>query len=146
MRWIVGGKGVEGQAASTSQMGRFETELLATGGNLAALSDLSGVCIDSVHDHVRRDLRWNPKARLTGGVCLDQGKWRKLASCGGTLPNSGNLVADDTSWLPMVMPAGYKDRHFGRYLGNVGRNLTPIVYTLNLEGWKSPVHRSGAAT
>ena len=28
-RWIVGGKAVERQAASTSQMGRFETELLA---------------------------------------------------------------------------------------------------------------------
>jgi len=24
MRWIVGGKAVEGQAASTSQMGRFD--------------------------------------------------------------------------------------------------------------------------
>ena len=30
MRWIVGGKAIERQAASTSQMGRFETELLAT--------------------------------------------------------------------------------------------------------------------
>ncbi len=29
MRWIVGGKAVEKQAASTSQMGRFETELLS---------------------------------------------------------------------------------------------------------------------
>lgn len=32
MRWIVGGKAVEGQAASTSQMGRFETELHALPG------------------------------------------------------------------------------------------------------------------
>ncbi len=39
MRWIVGGKAVEGGAASTSQMGRFETELLATDDNLAALAD-----------------------------------------------------------------------------------------------------------
>ncbi len=30
MRWIVGGHAVTTQAASTSQMGRFETELLAT--------------------------------------------------------------------------------------------------------------------
>jgi hypothetical protein len=30
MRWIVGGKAVERRAASSSQMGRFETELLAT--------------------------------------------------------------------------------------------------------------------
>ena len=34
MRWIVGGKAIERQAASTSQMGRFETELLATNDNL----------------------------------------------------------------------------------------------------------------
>ena len=42
MRWIVGGKAVERGGASTSQMGRFETELLANNENLAALADLSG--------------------------------------------------------------------------------------------------------
>ena len=41
MRWIVGGKAVERGGASTSQMGRFETELLANNENLAALADLS---------------------------------------------------------------------------------------------------------
>ena len=40
MRWIVGGKAVERDAASTSQMGRFETEWLASDENLAALTDL----------------------------------------------------------------------------------------------------------
>jgi hypothetical protein len=50
MRWIVGGKAVERGGASTSQMGRFETELLATDDNLAALADLSGKWIDRVHD------------------------------------------------------------------------------------------------
>jgi hypothetical protein len=33
MRWIVGGKTAQGSAASPSQMGRFETEWLASGGN-----------------------------------------------------------------------------------------------------------------
>ncbi len=42
MRWIVGGKAIERQAASTSQMGRFETEHLASDENFAALTDLSG--------------------------------------------------------------------------------------------------------
>ena len=51
MRWIVGGKAVERGGASTSQMGRFETELLANDENLAALADLSGMWIDRVHDH-----------------------------------------------------------------------------------------------
>ncbi len=51
MRWIVGGHAVTKQAASTSQMGRFETEVLATEENLATLADFSGQWIDRVHDH-----------------------------------------------------------------------------------------------
>jgi len=50
MRWIVGGKAVERQAASTSQMGRFETDLLAGDENFAALTELSGIWVDRVHD------------------------------------------------------------------------------------------------
>jgi hypothetical protein len=50
MRWIVGGNAVAKQAASASQMGRFETEFLATDDNLAALAERSGVWIDRVHD------------------------------------------------------------------------------------------------
>jgi hypothetical protein len=50
MRWIVGGKAVERQAASSSQMGRFETELLATDANVEALADMNGVWIERVHD------------------------------------------------------------------------------------------------
>ena len=41
MRWIVGGKAVERQAASTSQMGRFETELLATDANIEVLAGMA---------------------------------------------------------------------------------------------------------
>jgi hypothetical protein len=50
MRWIVGGKAIARQAASSSQMGRFETELLATDANFETLSDMNGVWIDKVHD------------------------------------------------------------------------------------------------
>ena len=50
MRAIVDRKGRDRMAASTSQMGRFETEWLATDDNLAALTALSGVWIDGVHD------------------------------------------------------------------------------------------------
>jgi hypothetical protein len=49
IRWIVGGKAIERGGASTSQMGRFETELLSTNDNLVALANLSGVWIDAVH-------------------------------------------------------------------------------------------------
>ena len=49
MRAIVGREGIDRPAASTSQMGRFETEWLASEANLAALMDLSGAWIDRVH-------------------------------------------------------------------------------------------------
>ena len=49
MRAIVGREGTDRAAASTSQMGRLETEWLATEANLAALASLSGAWIDRVH-------------------------------------------------------------------------------------------------
>jgi len=55
MRWVVGGAAVTGQAASTSQMGRFETEVLTQAANLSALTDLPGRWIDRVH--ARRPVR-----------------------------------------------------------------------------------------
>ena len=48
MRWVVGGRATASVAASASQMGRFETRVLAQAGNLAALADLSGRWIDVV--------------------------------------------------------------------------------------------------
>lgn len=50
MRQIVGGRAVDAQAASDSQMGRFETETLALPDNRAALTDLNGQWIDRFHD------------------------------------------------------------------------------------------------
>src|SRR3954471_1815193 len=55
MLWIVGGRAATVQAASTSQMGRFETEVLTQGATLAALPDLSGPWIAVVH--ARRPVR-----------------------------------------------------------------------------------------
>jgi hypothetical protein len=49
MRAIIGREGLGRPAASSSQMGRFETEWLATDANLEALTDLSGAWIDRVH-------------------------------------------------------------------------------------------------
>jgi Transposase DDE domain group 1 len=49
MRWVVGDKAISGYAASASQMGRFETKWLCRPENLAALADLPGQWIDTVH-------------------------------------------------------------------------------------------------
>src|SRR5215212_4496518 len=60
MRAIVGREGIDRPAASTSEMGRFETEWLATEANLATLVDLPGTWIDRVH-----------KRRPPDGIILD---------------------------------------------------------------------------
>jgi hypothetical protein len=61
MRQVVGGRAVDGGAASTSQMGRFETEGfetegLATTDNRTALADMSGQWIDRFHE--RKPPKW----------------------------------------------------------------------------------------
>ncbi len=49
MRQVVGGRAKERTAASTSLMGRFETELLTQPQNLELLTNLPGVWVDRVH-------------------------------------------------------------------------------------------------
>jgi hypothetical protein len=49
MRWVVGDRAITGAAASTTQMGRFETKWLSRPENLAALAALPGQWIDKVH-------------------------------------------------------------------------------------------------
>lgn len=53
MRHVVGGRAKTKRAASTSQMGLFETEVLTQPRNLAALKDLSCRWIDTVHRRKR---------------------------------------------------------------------------------------------
>ena len=56
LRHVVGGRAAlpEKQAASTSEVGRFETEMLSTKSNLTAVIDLSGQWIDQVHERKSR--------------------------------------------------------------------------------------------
>jgi hypothetical protein len=49
MRQIVGGRAKERTAASTSLMGRYETETLTQSKNLELLTNLPGVWVDRVH-------------------------------------------------------------------------------------------------
>ena len=50
MHQVVGGRAVEAQAASATQMRRFETETLAMPENREALANLNGQWIDRFHD------------------------------------------------------------------------------------------------
>lgn len=78
MRQVLGGRAVDAQAASASQMGRFETETLALPGNRAALADLYGRWIDRFHDrkstvhHFGHGQLGHPDSRRSGGVWLEQ--------------------------------------------------------------------------
>src|SRR5262249_26754041 len=51
MRTVVGGRARDKSAASTSEIGRFETETLTTRANLNRRVDLSGQWIDRAHRH-----------------------------------------------------------------------------------------------
>src|SRR3954470_12501874 len=51
MRTVVGGRARDKTAASTSEIGRFETETLTTRANLSWLMDLPGEWISRAHRH-----------------------------------------------------------------------------------------------
>ena len=55
MRYVVGGRASERSAASTSQMGRFETEVLTQRDNVVMLAKLPGMWIDRLRQ--RRSMR-----------------------------------------------------------------------------------------
>jgi len=55
MRQVVGGRAKDRQGASTSQMGRFETEILTAERNRKALMTLPGMWIDRVHEFCALD-------------------------------------------------------------------------------------------
>jgi hypothetical protein len=67
MRQVVGGRATERAAASTSQMGRFETEVLTHPKNLKALNTLSGHRIDRLKEH---RAMWNLTLDNRGEVSL----------------------------------------------------------------------------
>ncbi|MCP4382280.1 MAG: IS1380 family transposase [Hyphomicrobiales bacterium] len=155
MRWIVGGRAVAKQAASTSQMGRFETEFLAAEENLAALVDLSGQWIDRVH------ARHPPKAivlDMDSSVSPTHGDQEGSAYNGhfactcyhplfvfnqfGDLERSelrpGN-VHSAGGWRDVLEPVvdRYRERNLRRYFRGDAAFASPDIYEfLEAEGYK----------
>jgi hypothetical protein len=155
MRWIVGGKAVIRDAASTSQMGRFETEWLASDENLAALADLSGRWVDRVHS------RHPPKSvvlDMDSSVSPTYGDQEGTAYNGhfactcyhplfvfnqfGDLERCalrpGNVHSAD-GWQDVLEPvvARYRDRDLRRYFRADAAFANPAVYEfLEAEGFK----------
>jgi Transposase DDE domain group 1 len=155
MRWIVGGRAATKQAASTSQMGRFETEWLANDENLVALADLSGRWIDRVYS------RRPPKGivlDMDSSVSPTYGDQEGTAYNGhfactcyhplfvfnqfGDLERCalrpGNVHSAD-GWRPTLEPvvARYRDRDLRRYFRADAAFANPEVYEfLEAEGYK----------
>ena len=168
MRAIVDRKGLDRRAASTSQMGRFETEWLATDDNLAALTALSGFWIDRVHD------RRPPKMialDMDSSVSPTHGEQEGTAYNGhfgcacyhplfvfnqfGDLERCalrpGNVHSAD-GWREVLEPvvSRYRDRKLRRYFRADAAFASPEVYEfLEAEGFPvrdPPSRQPGAAT
>ncbi len=155
MRWVVGGHAVARQAASASQIGRFETEWLASDKNFAALTELCGRWIDRVHG------RRPPKVivlDMDSSVSPTYGEQEGTAYNGhfgctcyhplfvfnqfGDLERcalrSGNVHSAD-GWHDVLEPvvARYRTRNMRRYFRADAAFANPEVYEfLEAEGYK----------
>ena len=151
MRWIVGGKAIERQAASTSQMGRFETELLATDANIEVLAERNGAWIDKVHDcrplkmiildmdssviQTHGEQEGTAYNGHFGCTCYHPlflfNRFDDLERCSLRLSN----VHSADGWLTVLEPvvAGYRERSLRRYFRGDAAIALPNLYEF-LEG------------
>ena len=155
MRWIVGGKAALGCAASSSQMGRFETRWLTVERKLAALADLPGQWIDRVQ--ARRSPR-SIVLDMDSSVSPTHGEqemsvWNGHFECTcyhplfvfnqfGDLERSvlrpGNVHSAD-GWRNVLEPVveRYRQRDLRRYFRGDAAFASPDVYEfLEAEGYE----------
>ena len=132
MRAIVGREGLDGPAASTSEMGRFETGWLSTEANLAALADLSGAWIDRVHGR-----------RPPDGIILDMDS-SESPTYGGQEGSAWNGHFRCTCYHPLFLFNQFGDLERcllrpGNVHGADGwRNvLEPVIARYRGRGWSS---------
>jgi len=154
MRHVVGGRAIDAKAASASQMGRFETEVLAMTDNRAALADLSGQWIDRVHE--RKSPKWitldmDSLVSPTHGA-QEGTAWNGHFGCMCYHPlfvfnqfghlercalRPGNVHSAD-GWEAVLKPviARYADRHLMRFFRGDAAFAIPGLYkTLEVEGY-----------
>ena len=146
MRQVVGGRAVDSQAASASQMGRFETGTLALAENRAALADLNGQWIDRFHD--RNGLKYivldmDSSVSPTHGD-QEGSAWNGHFDCSCYHPNflfnqfgmlercalrNGNVHSAD-GWRDVLDPviARYADRDIMRFFRADAAYAMPAIY------------------
>ena len=155
MRQVVGGRAVDAQAASASQMGRFETETLALPENRAALADLSGKWIDAVHARrptnvvvLDMDSSVSPTHGEQEGTAYNGHfgctcyhplfVFNQFGELERTALRSGNVHSAD-DWRSVLEPvvARYRDRTRRRFFRGDAAFALPELYDyLEAEGYK----------
>ena len=148
MRQVVGGRAMDVKAASASQMGRFETDVLAKTDNHAALADLPGQWIDRFHK--RKPPRWitldmDSSVSPTHGA-QEGTAWNGHFGCMCYHPlfvfnqfghlercslRPGNVPSAD-GWETVLKPviARYSERHLMRFFRADAAFAIPGLYTL----------------
>lgn len=147
MRQVVGGRAKDRQGASTSQMGRFETEILTARKNLKALMNLSGMWIDRVHEHCALDkliLDLDSSVSETYGrqegsaynghfICTCYHPlfcFNHLGDLERVLLRNGNVASAD-DWRSVLEPvvARYRDLDIAKYFRGDAAFAIPELYT-----------------
>ncbi len=154
MRWIVGGKATDRGAASSSQMGRFETQWLTADANLTALSALSGLWIDRVHRRkptkliiLDMDSSVSPAHGDQEGTAYNghfgctcyhpRFVFNQLGDLERCALRPGNVHSAD-GWREVLDPvvARYRDRKLPRYFRGDAAFASPDIYEyLEAEGF-----------
>jgi len=154
MRQVVGGRAKDRQAASTSQMGRFETEILTARKNLKVLMNLPGVWIDRVRDRRALDkLILDVDSSVSETYGRQEGSaynghfectcyhpifcFNHLGDLERALLRNGNVASAD-EWRSVLEPvvARYRDLDIRKYFRGDAAFAIPELYVfLEAEGY-----------
>lgn len=155
MRQVVGGRATERTAASTSQMGRFETDVLTQPKNLEALNKLSGLWIDRLQEHrAMQNLTLDMDSSVSETYGEQEGTaynghfactcyhplfcFNQFGDAEGTLLREGNAHSAK-DWRTVLEPivARYQGRNFKRYFRADAAFAQPELYEyLEAEGFE----------
>ena len=155
MRYVVGGRACERNAASTSQMGRFETEVLTQEENLDALTKLPGKWIDRLREHrPMRELVLDMDSSVSETYGEQEGSafnghfgctcyhplfcFNQFGDVEGAMLREGN-VHSAKDWLAVLEPvvARYRDLKMPLYFRADAAFANPEIYEfLEAEGYE----------
>jgi hypothetical protein len=154
MRHVVGGRAKARQAASTSQMGRFETAVLTQPENLDMLMALSGRWIDTAHQRKgSREIILDMDSSVSETYGQQEGSvynghfactcyhplfcFNQLGDLERALLREGNVASAD-DWHSVLEPivARYRHRALRRFFRGDAAFARPELYTyLEAEGY-----------